>query len=150
MLHFLRERCNHDVKNIEMTTSGVHGANFEVCMAVTLKTRVTFAAVLGMAKCFPYELPSLSNTPNDLDPYAPKNALVRGCEEKTKSNVDLYGVGSQCNTSRVPLLSYPGNVEEQRSLRRHAMSTTHVVTGMLNTTRFDWMLFTSAICSYGN
>ncbi len=130
MLQFLREKCTHDVKNIEMKTSGAHGSNFEICMAVPLETRVTAAAILGIAKCFPYELPSLSNTPNDLDPYAPRGAFDKNFKETTYFHVDLYGLGSQCNTSRVPLLCYPGILEEQRSLTRHAISATYVITGV--------------------
>ena len=134
MLQFLREKCTHDVKNMEMITSGAHGANFEMCMAVSLKTRVTSAAVLGIAKCFPYELPSLSNTSNDLDPYAQRVAFTKDLKETSNFSLDMYGVGSQCNSSRVPSMSYPGTLGKQRLLTRHAMSVAYVITGMLRPT----------------
>lgn len=112
-----------------MTTLGAHGAYSDICLATPLKARVTFAAVLGIAKCLPYELPSLLCIPNDLDPYARRHASKEHLKETVNFEVDVYGVGSQCNTTRVPLMCYPGSCEQPKSLMRHAMSATCVITG---------------------
>ena len=129
MLRFLREKSFDNTERINMTTIGAHGANADLCIATPLEARVTFAAMLGIAKCLPYELPSLLYTPNDMDPYARKVVSKEHNNETANFQVDVYGVGSQCNTTRVPLMCYPGSWEQPNSFMRHAMSATCVITG---------------------
>ena len=92
---------------------------------------MTSGVVLSIAKCLPYELPSLLNIPHDLDPYA--RGLANNKHKSSNiinSDFDMYGVGSQCNTIRVPLMSYPGLCEEQKSMAGNDMRATYFITGL--------------------
>ena len=132
MLRFLREKNAHSTKRFSTTTVGAHGASFDICTAMSMKRRVTSGVVLSIAKCLPYELPSLSNIPHDLDPYARRATYVQSSNKTTYFESDLYGVGSQFNTARVPLMCYPGLCEQQESLMRHPTSAAYVVTGVFH------------------
>ncbi len=125
LLHTKRANSTNDMS---LTTIGAHGANYEPCIAMQGKARLAFAAMLGIAKCLPYELPSLLVIPCDLDPYAPEPE-TRQTHRAANLSHDTYGVGLQCNTTRVPLMLYPGLPKRPEARTTHSLCAAYIVTG---------------------
>ena len=127
-LRLLHTKRANTTNKMKLTTIGAHGANYESCIAMPVEARMVFAAMLGIAKCLPYELPTLFVTPCDLDPYA-SEAGKRQSRRDVNLSHDTYGVGVQCNTTRVPLMLYPGLPKRLEATSTHSLCAPYIVTG---------------------
>ena len=85
-------------------------------MPISLEALMSFAAVLGIARCLPYELPSLLAIPYDIDPHAHMKGVHQSIS--TKDGLDTYGRALQCNTIKVPLMLYSNDVRRPNVLAR--------------------------------
>lgn len=115
---------------INTMTEGVHKVGNACCLITPACAIVAFAVVLGIAKCLPYELPSISNKPYDRDPYTRRLKLPRQNVLASENRLDLYGASSQGNATRVPLMLYFGMPNRKRDLRMRNLShASYLVTG---------------------
>ena len=126
-LHRLREERAHDAKIIGITTKAVTTGEAQLCVPISLNALMSFAAVLGIARCLPYELPSLLAIPYDIDPHAHMKGVHQSIS--TKDGLDTYGGALQCNTIKVPLMLYSNDVRRPNVLARHQQHASYIITG---------------------
>lgn len=126
-LHRLREERARDAKFIGIITMAVTTGEAQLCVPISLDALLSFAAVLGIARCLPYELPSLLAIPYDIDPHAHMKGVHLGIS--TKDGLDSYGGALQCNTIKVPLMLYSNDVKRPNVLAQHQQHASYIITG---------------------
>lgn len=126
LLCLLQHHKAQGTKRVSLASRGVHTAGTQPKPRLPLEAIIGHSAALGVCKCLPYELPSISNEPVEHDP-ASVVAMTGGHVDAEQA--DMYGVAVSANTVGRPLMLYrssPAGAEGGISV---SSSSAYVITG---------------------